>query len=118
VSKFAVVSLHWDLWTVFRGFFSTIDMRAAPAMPAILLASIASFSRYDSGWDACVSELSAFLNLRLEVAKRVVGVLSPHFLHHSNASSSSAASHSPRLHSVVLAMAAVGMRVCPSFVLS
>ena len=118
MSKFAVVSLHWDLWAVFRGFFCTIDMRAASALPSILLASIASFSRYGSGWDACVPELSAFLNLRLEVAKRVVGVLSPHFLHHSNASSSSAASHSPRLHSVVLAMAAVGMRVCPSFVLS
>ena len=44
VSKFAVVSLHWDLWAVFRGFFCTIEMRAAPALPAILLASIASFS--------------------------------------------------------------------------
>ena len=73
VSKFAVVSLHWDLWAVFRGFFCTIDMRAAPALPAILLASIASFSRYGSSWDACVPELSAFLNLRLEVAQESCG---------------------------------------------
>jgi hypothetical protein len=36
--------------------------------------------------------------------KRVVGVLSPHYLRHLNFSSSSAASHSRRLHSVVLAL--------------
>jgi hypothetical protein len=130
VSKFAVVSLHWDLWAVFRGFFCTIEMRAAPALPAILLASIASFSlalwqqlgcvcarafcvpkfavggcprelqasfrrifctlemradpalpaillasiasfsRYGSSWDACVPELSAFLKMSGEGKKR------------------------------------------------
>ena len=70
MSKFAVVSLHWDLWAVFRGFFCTIEMRAAPALPAILLASIASFSRYGSSWDACVPEFSAFLKMSGEGKKR------------------------------------------------
>ena len=81
VSKFAVVSLHWDLWAVFRGFFCTIDMRAAPALPAILLASIASFSRYGSRWDACVPELSAFLNLRLRSCIGSCGRPADTFLH-------------------------------------
>ena len=56
-----------------RDIYCAMEMLSAPALPAILFASIASFSRYGSRWDACVPELSAFLNLRLEVAQESCG---------------------------------------------
>ena len=42
-------------------------------LSAILFASIASFSRYGSSWDACLPELSAFLNLRLDWSQESCG---------------------------------------------
>jgi hypothetical protein len=68
--KFAVGGCARELQASFRRIFCTLEMRAHPALPAILLASIASFSRYGSSWDACVPELSAFLKMSGEGKKR------------------------------------------------
>jgi hypothetical protein len=76
VPKFAVGVVPRELLAVMRGFFCVIEVRAAPALTTIVfvsIASTASFSRYGSHWDSCVPELSAFLNLRLEVAQESCG---------------------------------------------
>jgi hypothetical protein len=56
-----------ELLEAMRGNFCDMEMPGATALPATLFASIASLMRHGSSKEACVPELSAFLNGRLEV---------------------------------------------------
>jgi len=64
VPKFAVGGCPRELWASFRRIFCTIQMQAAPAMPAILLASIASFSRWQQLGCVCARAFCVPKNVR------------------------------------------------------
>ena len=53
------------MWASFRRIFCTIEMQAAPALPAILLASIASFSRWQQLGCVCARAFCVPKNVRL-----------------------------------------------------